>query len=487
MSEIHFVDSTLRDGHQSLWATRMTTSMMLSIAPTMDRAGFKCIEVGATGNHFVAYMRYLRENPWEKLRLLVEAMPNTPLFGSVRSGGGWGFDIQPQSVTSLFISRMAAYGIRRISIFDPLHDFENTAESRRVAKAAGLEVEMPLVFTVSPVHTDEYYAKKATELAKLNVDVVKIKDSIGLLTPERTKTLVPKILKHMKRLPVEIHAHCTTGLAPLCYLEAIKLGVRTVQTCASPLANGNSIPSIENIVNNIRLMGYTSTVDDNVVEAMAAHFRYVAKREGKPLGTPAEYDLSTYEHQIPGGMRSNMESMLALRGEARRLEEVLQETIRVRKELGYPVMITPLSQMMGTQAAFNVVLGERYKMVPDELFKYVLGFYGRPPAPVDPNVLDKILSSARGKEFLKWKPPEPSIEDIRKQIGGNLSDDELLLQLMLPEENIKNILAGHLKTDYPSPATDKPAMLLVKELARRANLAYLHIQKGDFALTLQRK
>lgn len=489
MNEIYFVDSTLRDGHQSLWATRMTAAMMLSIAPVVDRAGFKCVEVGAAGNHFVAYLRYLRENPWEKLRLLVKAMPRTPLFGGVRSKGAWGFDIQPDSVVYLFTRRLAACGIKRLSIFDPLHDFANTCGTRRIAKAEGLEVEVPLVFSLSPVHTDEYYAQKAAEIAKLNdVDVVKIKDSIGLLTPERVRTLVPAILANLNGLPVEIHSHCTTGLAPLCYLEAIKLGVRTVQTCVSPLANGNSLPSAENIVRNIRRLGYTSTVDDKVLETMAAHFRYIAKKEGKPLGAPVEYDLSQYEHQIPGGMRSNLESMLSQRGEEHRLEEVLEETIVVRKELGYPVMITPLSQIIGTQAALNVVLGERYKAVPDELFKYVLGFYGRTPAPVDSNVLDKIFSSPRGKQFLHWEPPQPSIEDLRSQLGGQLSDDELLLQLMLPEEDIRGILAaGPIKTDYPSPAVEKPAMVLVRELAQRANLAYVRIQKGDFCLTLQRR
>ncbi|MEI9476623.1 MAG: hypothetical protein WCO26_08615 [Deltaproteobacteria bacterium] len=487
MNEISFVDSTLRDGPQSLWACRMTAPEMLSIAPTIDQAGFKCAE-GPTLNTFIVYMRFLRENPWEKIHLLVKAMPNTPVAGGMRSTGVWGFDIWPDSLVELYLRRLIAHGYRRLMVFDPLHDFSRSANMRRIAKAAGLEVELCLVYTISPVHTDEYYTRLAVELAQMNdVDAVRLKDSIGLLTPDRVRTLVPLILKNLGGKTLEFHSHCTTGLAPLCYTEAIKLGVRTVQTCISPLANGNSLPSTENTVKNIRQMGYTSRLDDKALETIAAHFRYAAKKEGKTIGAPIEYDLYLYEHQIPGGMRSNLESQLALRGESDRLKEVLEEVALVRKEMGYAVMITPLSQIMGTQAVLNVVTGERYKVVVEELFKYVLGFYGTPPAPIDPNIKDKILSSPRGKEYLKWKPPQPSVEDFRRQLGGQLSDDDLLLQLMLPEEDIKGLLAsGPLKTEYPSPALEKPLMVLIRELARRANLASLSVQRKDFSLTLKR-
>ena len=488
MSEISFVDETLRDGPQSLWANRMTAAEMLSIAPTIDRAGYKRV-AGPALNHFIVHMRFLRENPWEEIRLLKERMPNTLLCGAMRTTGCWGFDIQPDSLIELFLRRCIAHGYRHFQVFDPLHDFSKSARIRQILKAEGCQVELTLVFCLSPVHTDEYYAGLAAELAKLDdVDVVRIKDSIGLLTPDRVRTLIPAIKKNIGGKTLEIHSHCSTGLATLCYLEAIKLGIRTVQTCISPLANGNSIPSAENIVKNIRQMGYTSTLDDKALETIAAHFRYVAKKEGKPIGCPVEYDLSQYEHQIPGGMRSNLESQLQSRGELNRLEEVLEEVGRVRTDMGYVVMITPLAQIMGTQAVLNVVTGERYKMVVEELYQYILEFYGKPPAPVDPNVKDKILSTPRGKEYLKWTPPQPSVEDFRKRLGGHLSDDELLLQLMLPEENIKNLLAsGPLKTEYPSPALEKPVMVLVRELAQRANLSYVNVQKKDFSLTLQKK
>ena len=204
MEEIEFVDVTMRDGHQSLWATRMTAPMMLSIAPVIDRAGYHCIQVGSSGNHFVAYGRYLRENPWEKLRLLVKAMPRTPLHGALRSRGVWSFGIQPDSVVELFIRRLAAYGVKRIGIFDPLHDFDNFRDPVRILHEVGCEFEGCLVYCISPVHTDEYYAAKARELAAMKTDFVLIKDSIGLLTPERTRTLVPAIMKELNGIPLEI-------------------------------------------------------------------------------------------------------------------------------------------------------------------------------------------------------------------------------------------------------------------------------------------
>jgi len=359
---------------------------------------------------------------------------------------------------------------------------------RGIAKASKLDIAMSIVYSLSPVHTDEYYGTLAAELAVMkDVDTVYLKDSIGLLTPDRVRTLVPVLIKNLNGKPLEIHSHCCTGLGPLCYLEAIKLGVDAVQTCTSPLANGNSLPSVENILSNIKQMGYDADLDEKALETIASHFTYVAKREGRPIGRPLEYDLFHYEHQIPGGMRSNMESMLQERGEMDRLNQVLKEVAVVRKEMGYPVMITPLSQIIGTQAVLNVLTGERYNVVVEELYKYILGFFGKTPAPVDPNIKDKILSTQRGKEFMKWTPPQPSIEDLRKQLGSNLSDDEILLQLMMPEENIKNLLAsGPIKTLYPSPALKKPVMVLIEELSQRTDLSYIHIEKDDFSLKMRK-
>jgi oxaloacetate decarboxylase alpha subunit len=486
MKEIRFVDTTLRDGHQSLWATRMRTAHMLPIAPLIDDAGFMAAELMGTV-HFDACLRYLREDPWERIRLLAKALPNTPLRALIRSRSLTSFNIVPDSVIQLWIERCAANGIRHLMIFDALHDWSNLSKSVAVAKAVGIEVVVPLVYSLSPVHTDEFYARKTAEMIKmLNPDSVMIKDSIGLLTPERTKTLVPTIKGQIGDLPLEMHSHCTTGLAPLCCLDSVALGVDIIDTCVSPLANGPSHPSIENMIMNLRRLGHTPKADEEAVKKMAEHFRYVAKREGKPMGAPVEYDLFQYIHQVPGGMISNLEFMLSERGMGHRLEEVLEEISVIREEWGYPVMITPFSQLVGTQAVLNVLLGERYKVATEEAIRYVLGHYGETPAPVDQNVLDKITGLPEAKGLLDWEQPQPSIQELRKEIGRpGISDDELLLRVLFPEEHVEaTISAGPIKKDYPRG--DKPVMALIHELTKQKDAAYIHVQKKGFSLSLKK-
>lgn len=487
MKEISFVDTTLRDGHQSLWATRMRTAHMFPIAPIMDEAGFRAAELMGTV-HFDACLRYLRENPWERIRLLAEAMPKTPLQALIRSKSITSFNIVPDSVIALWIRRCAANGIRRLMIFDALHDWSNISESVSIAKAEGIEVSVPLVYSLSPVHTDEFYAQKTAEMVPwLKPDIVLIKDSIGLLTPERTRTLVPAIKQHTGELPFEMHSHCTTGLAPLCCLESVKLGVDVIHTCVSPLANGPSHPSAENMIMNLRRLGFTPKIDEKAVEEVSDHFRYVAKREDKPMGAPVEYDAFQYVHQVPGGMITNLQFMLAQRGMEHRLEEVLEEVSVIREEWGYPVNITPFSQLVGTQAVLNVLLGRRYQVAAEEVIRYMLGHYGKPPAPVNQNVKDKILSLPEAKALLSWEQPQPSIKELRKEIGRpGISDDELLLRVLFPEEHVEaTIAAGPIDTSYPKG--NRPAMALIEELAQRRDYGYVHVQKGDYSLTLKRR
>lgn len=486
MKKINFVDTTLRDGHQSLWATRMRTAHMLPIAPLMDEAGFMAAELMGTV-HFDACLRYLREDPWERIRLLSRALPNTPLRALIRSKSLTSFNIVPDSVIKLWIERCAANGIQHLMIFDALHDWSNLSESVKTAKAVGIKVVVPLVYSLSPVHTDEFYGQKTAEMINvLNPDWVMIKDSIGLLTPERTKTLVPTIKQKIGDLPLEMHSHCTTGLAPLCCLDSVPLGVDIIDTCVSPLANGPSHPSAENMIMNLKRLGYAPGVEMEAVENIARHFRYVAKRENKPMGAPVEYDAFQYVHQVPGGMISNLEFMLSQRGMAHRLEEVLEEISVIREEWGYPVMITPFSQLVGTQGVLNVLQGERYKVATAEGIRYVLGHYGKTPAPVDPNVLDKMTALPEAREFLDWEQPQPSIEDLRKEIDRpGISDDELLLRILFPEEHVEaTISAGPIQKEYPRG--DKPVMALIRELTLRNDACRIHVEKKGFSLTLSR-
>ena len=484
MNEIGFVDTTLRDGQQSLWAERMTTGMMLSVAEQMDNAGFEAIEL-ISSSHFKKCVRELREDPWERIRLVAKRITKTPL--RLIAGRFNNFEITPQSVYRLFIERLAANGLRQIRISDEWNDLSGWQHKVQVAREFGLDPLVNLIFSVSPKHTDEYYARKAREAATLEVSRLCLKDPGGLLTPERTRILVPLILHNSKGKHLEFHTHCTTGLGPLCCLEVIKLGVKTVNTALPPLANSSSNPSFFNVASNARALGYTPTVDEKSVKPVSEHFMFIAKQEGFPIGAPVEYDYSQYLHQVPGGMISNLRHQLQLVGLEHRLEETLEEVTRVRAEFGYPIMVTPLSQFVGSQAAINVIVGERYKQVTDSVIQYALGRWGKEgSSSMDPNVKDKIMSRSRAKELARWEPPEPSIQELRRKLGGRgVSDEDLMLRLILSKDEIEAAHAGGPPKEYHSAR--QPLVTLIKDLTKRSNFSQIRMQKGRLSLTLGKK
>ena len=485
MKEVYFVDTTFRDGHASLWAEGMTTGMMLPVASQMDEIGFKSMELIAT-SHFLKCVRELREDPWERIRLVSKKIKKTPLalmmLHSITA-----FDLSPFSVIKLWMERIAANGIKRVQLMDPSNDLSfRVPECVQFAKEAGLEVSMALIYSFSPRHTDEHYAQRTRDAVKLDVDAIYLKDSGGLLTPERVQSLIPVILRNSHGIPVELHSHCTTGLAPLVYLEAVKLGVTTIHTAIPPLADASSQPSVLNIMKNLPLLGYTPTINEEAIKPISDHFRCIAKREGLPIGAPIEYDFYQYVHQIPGGVISNLKHQLAGIKMGDRVEEVIGETVQVRKDLGYPIMVTPFSQFVVSQAAMNVMMGERYKQVGEEVIKYVLGFWGKEAsALVDPNIKDRISSLPRAKELSKWEVPQPTIREVRQRLGGpGISDDELLLRFMIPEEEIRTMrLMGSPIKEYFTARN--PLMALIYELSKQ-KLNYISIQKKDFSLTLQK-
>lgn len=485
MKEIHFVDTTFRDAHASLWAEEMTTGMMLPVASQMDKAGFVSMEVIAT-SHFLKCVRELREDPWERIRLLSQRITKTPLtlmmLPSITA-----FDLTPFSVLKLWMERIAANGIRRVQLMDPANDMSfRVRECTQFAKETGLQVVMALIYCDSPKHTDGYYAQKARDAAQLGVDVIYLKDPGGLLIPERMPTLVPAILENSHGIPVELHSHCTTGRAPLVYLEAIQQGMKTIHTAIPPLANRSSQPSVFNILKNMKHLGYTPTIDEEAIKPVADHFRYIAKRKGLPMGEPVEYDVYQYIHQVPGGVISNLRHQLSKLRMGERMDEVLEEVVQVRKDLGYPIMVTPFSQFVVSQAAINVMLGERYKQLTDEIIQYALGHWGKDASSdIDPQVKDRILSFPRAKELSNWEPPQPSVKEVRRQLGGSsLSDDELLLLYIVREEKDLQTMraAGPVKEYWTST---NPVMTLIRELLEFKDLNYIHIEKEDFSLTLQ--
>jgi pyruvate/oxaloacetate carboxyltransferase len=437
MSKIDFVDQTIRDAQQSLWGLMMRTDHITPIAETMNRVGYRAVAmVGSQA--FTLQVRHHNENPWERIRTLSRLMPDTCLRGSYQTASLSSFDLStPRSIIELWIRRSVANGLKSFWICDYQENVPRFRHFAEIAKAEGAEVVTALMYTDSPAHTNEHWAEKVQKIVSTKdcVDRIMIEDASGILTPERTRELITTVQQNCEGIPIEFHAHCNSGLAPLCYLEAIQSGVTTLHTAVAPLANGTSQPAIETIVKNARRLGFESNLDEDALAAVSTHFRKIAESERFPLGMAREYDLFHFEHQVPGGMMSNLTRQLRELGMEDRLNEILEEVIKVREEFGYPVMATPYSQIVGVQAMENVVSGERYKKIPDETIKYVLGYYGDPVVPVDPNLMDRIMALPRTKDFENWQPEGflKTVEELRQEIGPDLSDDDLLLKVLIPD------------------------------------------------------
>jgi len=483
MDGIKFVDTTIRDGHQSLWAENMTTGMMLPVAERLEQAGFDAIEL-ISSSHLKKCVRELKEDPWARVRLMSQCITRTPL--RLNAGRFSAFDITPKSMYRLFMERMAANGIREARISEEWNELEGWKWKTQVSRDVGINPVINLIYSVSPKHTDEYYAQRTRDAASLKVNRLCLKDPGGLLTPERVKTLVPIIFQNASDIPVELHTHCTTGLGPLCCLEAVKLGIRIVNTALPPLADGSSNPSLFNVAKNLRALGYETLIDEELLKSVSEHFTYIAKHEGFPIGAPVEYDYSQYQHQVPGGMISNLRFQLRKVGMEHKIDQALEETMQVRAELGYPIMVTPLSQFVGSQAAINVIVGERYKEVTDQIIQYALGYWGREGAELlDPQVKAKILDRPRGKEWARWRPPEPTIPEIRKKMDAQgVSDEELLLRWNLSMEEIATMRAAGAPKEYLTAR--QPLVSLLDELSKRNQYRRIVVQKGEMVISLQR-
>jgi pyruvate/oxaloacetate carboxyltransferase len=440
-NKIYFVDQTLRDAQQSLWGYTMRTDHMIPIAEKMDEVGY--LSIATVGSQaFTVQVRNLNEDPWERIRILSKLITKTPLRGSYQIGSLSSFDLStPRDIITLWIKRSVANGIKSFWICDYQYEMEKFIYFAHIAKAEGAELVPAVMYTSSPVHTKEIWAQKTRLLlqAKEWIDRIMIEDASGVITPEQTRELVTTIRENSEGLPLEFHSHCNSGLAPLCYLEAIKSGATTLHTAVAPLANGTSLPATESILKNARRLGYSSDINEEALAAVSSHFRKIAQTEGMPIGVPMEYDLFHFEHQVPGGMMTNLTRQLREVGMEHRLEEILEEVVLVRKEFGYPVMATPYSQIVGAQAIENILSGKRYERFTDEAVKYVLGLYGEPIVPVDTNVMDRVMSLPRAKEFVNWKPEgyEKSVDDLRREIGPELSDDDLLLRILIPGKPVK--------------------------------------------------
>lgn len=480
---IGIIDTTLRDAQQCLWATRMTAGMMAPIAATMDRAGFDQIDFMAPVQ-FDVCVRYLREDPWEKARLFREKFAGTPLRGYCRSKSLVGFSLVPDDIVELWIERLHANGFSVVGTLDALFDVDNMVISLRKAKSLGMRAVAALVFCESPVHTDEVYARAAAELvARADIDGVMIKDSGALLTLDRIRTLVPALRAVLGDRTIELHSHCNTGLAPLVYLEAARLGVDQLHTSIAPLANGPAQPATQATLRNLALSGFRTGVDAGAVDEVGAYLTELSAQEGFPLGAPMEFDAFHYKHQMPGGMLANWRFQLRQAGLEDRFDEILHEITLVREELAWPIMVTPFSQIIAVQAMLNVIGGERYATVPDEVKMYALGHFGRLLAPVAPDVLDRIVANGSPKIPLTPKPLEPGLPALRRRYP-HATDDERLLRFMFAGNEVDDMLsAGRLNLDF---SLQQPLQRLLARLGERPRLTRIDLRTGSESFSYRR-
>lgn len=434
--KIYFVDQTIRDAQQSLWGNMMTTDMIAPIVETMDQVGYRNIAtVGSQA--FKVAVRNLGENPWDRVRLLSGLLRNTPVRGSYQIGSLSSFDLStPREIIALWIKHSVANGIKSFWICDYQNDIETFVYFAKIAKGLGAEVVTSIMYSISPFHTLEHWANKTKVIAETKefVDRIMIEDASGVITPERTRDLIKTVMRNCEGIPLEFHSHCNSGQATQCYLEAVQEGVSTLHTAVAPMANGSSLPAIETVLKNIRYLGFKTDLNEDALAEISDHFMRIARDENLPTGIPVEYDLYHFEHQVPGGMISNLRRQLREVAMEDRLDEIMEEIILVRKELGYPVMATPFSQIVGVQAMENVVSGKRYERITDEVIKYSLELYGKPATPVDKDLMDRINRLQRTKEFRDWRPEGyfKSIEELRNEIGPGLDDEDLLLTILIP-------------------------------------------------------
>ena len=431
MKPVRITDTILRDAHQSLLATRMRTEDMLPIAEKLDRVGYHSVEMwgGAT---FDSCLRFLNEDPWERIRLLKARMPHTPFQMLLRGQNIVGYHHYPDDIVERFIVRARANGIDVFRIFDALNDVRNMAWAMEVAKREGGHVQASICYTISPVHTIESYVEMAKTLADMGADSICIKDMAGLLDPYTAYELV-KRLKEAIALPIQLHTHCTSGMGTATLLKAVEAGVDIVDTAISSLALGTSQPPTETVVSILKGTPRDTGLDLELLSEIAAYFAEVRAGYAQ-FESGIGVDVNVLKFQIPGGMLSNLMAQLREQGAEHRYREVLDEVPRVRRELGYPPLVTPTSQLVGAQAVFNVLLGERYKVIPQEVKDYIRGFYGRPPAPVDPEVRKLAIGD---EEPIDCRPADlipPGYEKAAAEIGDLArSEEDVLSYALFPQ------------------------------------------------------
>ncbi|MET0292097.1 MAG: biotin carboxyl carrier protein [Steroidobacteraceae bacterium] len=484
---MQIVETTLRDGNQSLWAALgVDTARTLTIAPLMDQVGYRAIDF-TTSTHMGVAVRYKREDPWERIRLMAEACPRTPLQFMSTGFRFISWETASPEFMSLAFATLARNGIRRFCLADPMNDADaNVACARMVKRAGGESVIAALVYTVSPVHDDAHYVDCARRLAASpDIDALYVKDPGGLLTPGRARTLLPAIRAVIGSKPLELHAHCTIGQAEDVYMDAVDYGITALQCASGAAGDGTSNPPAERVVSNLRALGHAVDLDLDAQRRVSAYFDALAAAENLPVGRPQAFDASYLHHQLPGGMIGTMRRQLAENRLSHLEGAVIDELGRVRQELGWPIVMTPFAQMLLTQAVMNVTGKERYAVFPDEVIRYAIGRFGHPNVPIDPTVLDRIHSQPRTRE-LAAEPDMAPVSELRRRIGAQYSDEEFLLRATMPAGQVDAMrAAGPAPRHYD--ARLRPAMQLIEGLCARRDLRHVTVEKPGFRLELRRR
>ena len=435
MAKVGVTETVLRDGHQSLIATRMTTEEMLPILETLDNIGYNALEMwgGAT---YDACIRFLDEDPWDRLRIIRKKVKNTKLQMLLRGQNLLGYRHYADDVVDEFVDKAVSNGIDVIRIFDALNDMRNIERAIQATKKCGAHAQGTMSYTISPIHTNEVFVELAKEIEQMGADSVCIKDMAGLLDPYNTYKLV-KDIKAAISIPLEIHTHATSGLGSLTYMKAIEAGADMIDTALSPFAEGTSQPPTEPIAFAFKGTEYDLGLDLDLLNEASEYFKPIREKyianglmDPKLMGV----DINTLKYQVPGGMLSNLVSQLKQANAMDKFEEVLREVPRVREDFGYPPLVTPSSQIVGTQAVLNVVMGERYKMVPKEAKDLVKGMYGKTTVPIKQEVVDKIL---KGEDQVTCRPAdllEPELEQMKKECAKWIHQEEdVLTKALFPQ------------------------------------------------------
>ncbi len=500
MRPVNITDTTLRDAHQSLWATRMEIGDMLPVLPKMDAVGYWSMEVwgGAT---FDSCLRFLDENPWERLRVIKQHCPRTPLQMLLRGQNLVGYRHYSDEIVRRFVAASKRNGIDVFRVFDALNDPRNVETAAAAVKEVGAHFEGAISYTVSPVHTLDSYLDYAQKLKDMGADTLCIKDMAGMLTPFRTEKMV-HALKDEIGLPIHLHCHYIGGMAPMNYLKAAEAGADIVDTAVVALAFGNSQPAVEMIVAALKESPYDTGIDLDLLFEIAEYWEDVRRRKGLMRGVTSLLQMEVFSHQVPGGMMSNLISQLEVQKATDRLPDVLTEIPKVRAEVGYPPLVTPLSQIVGTQAVMNVLTGKRWVIVPNEMKDYIRGYYGKAPGPMDPEIVARVLGDEKplADDIRPGSMATGTFDEAAAEIGDLAkSEEDVLMYALFPAE-ARTYLTAHqdgaekavflMSEEIHTVREDDPVDVnQIRELVKMVettDIAEIVVEEGDSRVVVRR-